>query len=116
MSRSDLYSSRTGEGTSVSTALMTSLRRTADDNFGYGEEASGVATIQATSSTAITDTAAPSTESTVWAGCQVIRLRSSPPSQTATTCPASAQTSTTAIARITRPFDWWASRRATGSA
>jgi hypothetical protein len=71
--RSDEYTLRTGVGITPSTPRTIAERRTADDSDGYGEDASGTATIQATSSTEITPSAAPIAASTFCAGFQVMR-------------------------------------------
>jgi hypothetical protein len=62
--RSDEYTLRTGVGITPSTPRTMTDRRTAEDSDGYGEDASGTATIQATSSTARTPSAAPMAAST----------------------------------------------------
>ena len=103
-------------GTRSFTPRITWLSRTAEATRGYGVAASGVATIQNTSSTAIADTTAPSTESTACAGRQVSRCRSWLPIETAMTWPSSAKASTTATATATRQDESSASRPATGSA
>ena len=115
-SRSDPYSMRTGRGTTSSIARIRWLSRTADDSRGYGAAASGVATIQTTSSTATAETSAPRIASTRSAGRQVNRPCSSRPTQTAITWPPSAKASTTATAAATRQDESAANRDATGSA
>ncbi len=71
--RSDEYTLRTGVGMTPSTPRTIAERRTADDSDGYGEDARGTATIQATSSTEMTPSAAPMPASTCCAGRQVMR-------------------------------------------
>jgi hypothetical protein len=76
--------------------------------------ASGVATIQATSSTAVADSTAPATESTTSAGCHVTRRRTARPMAPASTCPRSAAARTTTSAAKTRVVAVPSRRSATG--
>ena len=86
--RSDAYTSRTGVGITPSTLRTIAERRTADDSDGYGDDASGTATIQATSSTETMPSAAPTPESNACACRQVMRWRRCPAPHTASNCPA----------------------------
>src|SRR5688572_8352574 len=88
--------------------------RTWAATVGNGELASGEATIHATSRTAIAETTAPATESTILAGSQVTRVRSARPAAPARICPSSAPASTTTRAAKTRVMLDPSIRSATG--
>ena len=74
---------RTLSGSTSSTPRITTDRRTWFATDGNGAEANGTATIQATSSTAITENSAPTALSTRRAGREVTRTRIRPATQTA---------------------------------
>ena len=97
-------------GSRSSTARIVTERRTWSDRVGNGANASGSATIQATSSTASTENSAPTTRSSCRAGCQVTLERSRPATPTAINWPSKAKNSTQTIATGTCAAPWASAR------
>ncbi len=85
---------RVSAGSAESTAATTTERRTCDASCGYGEEATALATSHVTSSSPATLTAAPARASSSRAGRHVNVPRRRAPTTLASTCPATAQTTT----------------------